>query len=655
VTRGLLVLALLCPAALLTAQQAPPRDTRGTTAKGTAELAGVVRTSDPDAHPLSYAQVGVIGTDNGVIRVTSADADGRFRLQELGAGKYIVAAFKAPYIGMVFGATQPGRPGTAVAIAEGERRDDLVIALVRGAIISGAVTDDQGRPASGLPVMLQSPAGGSMYQQMMSLAFTPAQVTDDRGMFRFAGVMPGEYLVTVNRTDRRDPEARTISEDEMQAALRELAQPPPAPPPPASAPTASSSRPGTVISTISERPIGNLETMTGPASASMMAAMFMPGASGPGAYAPVFYPGTVNPAEAQPVRVAAGDERHGLDFVARAVLTAQLSGTVTSPDGSPVASVTLNIRQADSSGSIALALMSLMRQTRVNKDGTFTVNSVPPGRYTIEARTGNPQAALLGNMLGAPAPAQGSQPPLFASLDVVVQPGESQTGLDLRLQPAARVTGSVHFNVTGSQKPKDASQVMVSLVPAVLNDPFFGAMGSGAGRAAADGTFAIEGVAPGRYVVQATSMDPAHLLQFMPQEITIAGRNVTDLPIEIRSDGLRDVRVTLTDVRQEIAGRLEDASGRPATAYSILLFSTDRAHWLPNSRRVLLARPATDGSFTFSGPMGPPPGDYYLAALTDLGQEDQYKPSVLGEIAASALKLTLAPGEKKRQDIRIAR
>ena len=653
--RALLTAIVTSLVTAVAAQQAPPRDTRAVTPKGTAELAGIVRVNDAAAAPLAYAQVGVLGIDNGLIRVSSANADGRFRLQGLAAGKYIVAAFKSPYIGMVFGATRPGRAGTPVAIADGERREDLVISLVKGASISGVITDEQGRPAAGLPVVLQSGAGGSMYQQMMALAFLPAQVTDDRGAFRFSGVMPGEYLLTVNHADRRDPEARTISDQEMQAALRELAQPPapPATPPAATTPPAGL---GTVISTTTERPPAGVEAAFGTASGGMMSAMFMPAMGGAGAYAPVYYPGTVDPAEAQPLRVAAGEERHGVDFIARAVLTAQLSGTVINVDGAPIANVTINLRQTDQTGNMAMALMALARQSRVDKDGTFTVNSVPPGRYTLEARTTNARGGLMALMPGAsPGASQGSQAPLFATLELVVQPGQSQTGLELRLEPAARVTGTVAFNATRLEMPKDASQVMVTLVPAVMNDPFFGAMSSGAGRASADGTFTIEGVAPGRYIVQATSMDPAHLLQWMPQTVTVAGRPVTDMPIEIKSDGLSDVRVTLTDVQQELSGRLQDASGRPASAYSILLFSTDRAHWLPNSRRVLLARPATDGGFTFSGPMGPPPGEYFLAALTDLSPEDQYKPSVLAEIAGAALKVTVAAGEKKRQDIRIAR
>ena len=56
-----------------------------------------------------------------------------------------------------------------------------------------------------------------------------------------------------------------------------------------------------------------------------------------------------------------------------------------------------------------------------------------------------------------------------------------------------------------------------------------------------------------------------------------------------------------------------DPAGRAATEYYILVFSADRAHWTPGSRRVRTTRPATDGAFTIKGI---PPAIFPLRSLT---------------------------------------
>jgi len=50
-----------------------------------------------------------------------------------------------------------------------------------------------------------------------------------------------------------------------------------------------------------------------------------------------------------------------------------------------------------------------------------------------------------------------------------------------------------------------------------------------------------------------------------------------------------------------------------------------------------------------------PPGDYLVAAVTDVEQGEWYVPAFLTELAQAAIPVTIAESEKKVQDIRVGR
>ena len=113
----------------------------------------------------------------------------------------------------------------------------------------------------------------------------------------------------------------------------------------------------------------------------------------------------------------------------------------------------------------------------------------------------------------------------------------------------------------------------------------------------------------------------------------------------------RSVLLTFTTRTQEIAGVLQDASGRPAPDYTIVVFSSDDRFWTTGSRRVRSARPGTDGRYVLRDL---PAGTYHLAAVTDVSPAELADPAVLRELVAAAIPIALTAGEAKVQDIRIA-
>jgi hypothetical protein len=129
------------------------------------------------------------------------------------------------------------------------------------------------------------------------------------------------------------------------------------------------------------------------------------------------------------------------------------------------------------------------------------------------------------------------------------------------------------------------------------------------------------------------------------------GIDVADAPFDVEAgrdiDGLV---VTLTDRPSVLSGRVIDAAGRPVSAFPILVFSTDSAHWMAGSRRVQQVRPANDGTYRITGL---PAGQYYVGAVTTLELDDLYDPSFLQQIVPIAFTITIADGEAKEQNLKV--
>jgi hypothetical protein len=93
-----------------------------------------------------------------------------------------------------------------------------------------------------------------------------------------------------------------------------------------------------------------------------------------------------------------------------------------------------------------------------------------------------------------------------------------------------------------------------------------------------------------------------------------------------------------------LSGSLTDAAGQPATNYFLVVFPADRKYWANASRRIVNARPDVRGQFVFRGL---PPGDYRIAATTDLVPRDLSEGNALSQLNERSAAVTLGPGEKK--------
>jgi hypothetical protein len=231
--------------------------------------------------------------------------------------------------------------------------------------------------------------------------------------------------------------------------------------------------------------------------------------------------------------------------------------------------------------------------------------------------------------------------------------GRDLTGLAVELQEGMTVTGRVAFEAQ-TLTPPDLTRVSINLrVPPTSSGISIGVPSV---MATTDGTFSVEGVTPGRYTVSANAPSPPGIAPgsaWMLKSATLKGQDVLDSLVEVRpGENISDLVLTFTDQTTEISGMLIDGRGRPAPEYFVFVFPTSRSAWYQGSRRLRQpTRPASDGKYRITGL---PPGEYYVAALTDFDFNDISDASFLEQLVGAAFKITLGEGEKKTQDLKLA-
>ena len=181
-------------------QRTPARPLRPgeTPPKGTAVIRGQVLAAGSGA-PVRRAQVRAMSAEARGGGVTSTDAEGRYEIRDLPAGRYTITATKGGFVQASFGQRRPSEPGTPLDLSDGQRAEKVNFVLSRGGVIAGRIVDDGGEPIAATQV------SAVRYQFMAgSRRLVPAggegstDRTDDQGNFRLFGLPPGDYYISAN-------------------------------------------------------------------------------------------------------------------------------------------------------------------------------------------------------------------------------------------------------------------------------------------------------------------------------------------------------------------------------------------------------------------------------------------------------------------------
>jgi hypothetical protein len=163
---------------------------------GTSVIKGQVIAADSGS-PIRRAQVRVASLDARESRLIATDAQGRFEIRELPAGRYTMTASKGGFVTLQYGQRRPSESGTPIELGDNQTIDRLNIALPRGGVIGGRIVDEFGEPVANATVtaMRYGYAGGT--RRLMPAAGANANdQTDDQGRYRLFGLPPGEYYVS---------------------------------------------------------------------------------------------------------------------------------------------------------------------------------------------------------------------------------------------------------------------------------------------------------------------------------------------------------------------------------------------------------------------------------------------------------------------------
>lgn len=130
----------------------------------------------------------------------TTDGDGNYQISGVSPGSYGVAPIAPAYV-LASSEVFPARArAKSLLITEGETINNIDFSLTPGGVITGKISDAEGRPVveEGVQILFENqPQRGPGFPSVMGNAF----MTDDRGIYRVYGIPPGRYRIAVGQAD----------------------------------------------------------------------------------------------------------------------------------------------------------------------------------------------------------------------------------------------------------------------------------------------------------------------------------------------------------------------------------------------------------------------------------------------------------------------
>ena len=473
----------------------------------------------------------------------TTDEEGKYRVVDVPAGSYQVAPIAPAFV--ISDVTRPY--GQSLIIAEGDNIAGIDFDLLRGGVITGKVTDADGRPVVEEEVTLSAGdyASGSFH--------VPGYFqTDDRGIYRMFGLRPGRYKVSVGEENvgvyRRYGNRRSLpitfypnATEAVKAAVIEVGEGTEATNIDITIGSAaqSFSVSGRVLESETGKPVPNVTIglskilIIDKSSSSSSGGSTEVRSNSDGAFrleklAAGKYSISIEPAPESDFRAESVTfdlvDQDVAGLVIKTTAGASLSGTVSlegARDRDPT-------RAAPSWISVRLRNDSLGYfshvQAQIKPDGSFRIGGLPAGTVGFSVGSWSP----TGNATPIPI-SRVERDGVVQPNGIQVQSGEHMTGIRV---VAAYASGSIRGVVKTENGTLPASGQLV-VVLSKVGDANWNNDGGGT-AADARGHFLIEGLATGLYEVTVTAYVPEW-----------RGRRTIKQTVTVTDDSATDVLLTL--------------------------------------------------------------------------------------------------------------
>jgi protocatechuate 3,4-dioxygenase beta subunit len=298
--------------------------------------------------------------------------------------------------------------------------------------------------------------------------------------------------------------------------------------------------------------------------------------------APTYFPSSIGKGGAAGVTVTAGAETGGVEVRLIRTKVIGIKGKVI---GGPAGASTGYVR--------ALGDPTRYSSSNVRSDGSFELWRLEPGKYELVAEWGAPK---------------GGQQSVSARTGVEVT-DSSVEGVTLRYVPPADIRGMVKFDDeharprSNRQAPEDLKvlpRLRVSSVGMYIPDLDDGKGENG--LVAADGSFTLRQIPPGRYEVTA-EWGPVYI-----KSMRLGAVEMQDGVLDV-SRGVpagAQLTVVVSSAFGEVSGRVTAAQGPVYAMAGVVLVRAD------HKERVMVAGVQPDGTYAFQDV---PPGRYKLVLI----------------------------------------